>query len=132
MLREIRTQAAALAGEFGSAQRLADEVRLLVRRAPLVEARGIYLAPQDHRPRPALLLHREVRGDELTRLLVRAIAHDFLRHRGRFAYGSDGPLYDAPREQREVELFASEFQARCRPVANNIVAMRARLPAGIG
>ncbi len=117
MQREIRTLAAALAGEFGTAQRVADEVRMHVRRARLVRARGIYFPPADGRPHAALLLSRDVLEDERRVLLTRAVAHVFLRHRARgsYSYGPRGPLYDAPRDWLEVELFAEAFAARSRP-----------------
>lgn len=123
MQREIRTLAAALAGEFGSAQRVADEVRMRVRRATLVRARGIYFPPGDERPHPSLLLARDLGDGERSALVLRAVAHVFLRHRahGSYSYGRDGPLYDAPREQLEVSLFVEEFLARAKPAV-------ARLP----
>lgn len=128
MLRGVRMIAASLAGEFGSPQRVADEMRLVVRRAPLVKARAIYFPPEERRPRPALLLHGNVGADERSALVVKAISHYFLRHhQSRFSYGANlEPLYSAPREQLEVQIFVEEFLARCRPAAD--VSFRARRP----
>lgn len=120
--------AAALAGEFHSPQRVADEMRLIVKRAPLVGARALYFPPEERRPRPVLLIRGDVSANERSGLVVRAIAHAFLRHHGsRFGYGKDlQPLYDAAQAQLEVELFIDEFLKRCQPAAD--ASFRARRP----
>jgi hypothetical protein len=118
MLREIRSLAGALAGEFGTPQRVADEIRLHVRRADLVDVRGIYYPPDDTRPRAALLLDGSVDSEARAMLLLHAVAHTYLRHRSLpyYEYGAE-PLYDAPRDRAETTLFVREFLARTRQVA---------------
>lgn len=126
MQREIRSMASALAGEFGTPQRVADEIRLHVRRTDLIDLRALYYPPDETRVRAALLLDTSVTSEERTLLLLHAIAHAFLRHRARgyYEYGTSG-LYDAPREQAEVTLFAQAFIARTRSLAMTTRALRA-------
>ena len=126
MLREIRSMASALAGEFGTPQRAADEIRLHVRRAELFDVRAIYYPPDEVRLRSALLLDRSVTNEQRTMLLLHAVAHAYLRHRSLsyYEYGA-GPMYDAPREQAETSLFVKEFLARTRSVAMTPRALRA-------
>ena len=60
-MRDIHILAQALAGEFGSAQRLADELRLVVRREDVGPGvTGLYVPPRGRRRRALLLLAREV------------------------------------------------------------------------
>lgn len=126
MLREIRSMASALAGEFGTPQRVADEIRLHVRRSELVDVRAIYYPPDGARLRAALLLDGTVAGQERALLLLHAVGHAYLRHRmlGYYEYGA-GPLYDAPRESAEVEVFVREFLARTSQLAMQPAALRA-------
>lgn len=104
--------AQALAGEFGSPVRAADELRLFLRRAELAPAdRAIYLPPTPAAPRPALLLARAVGGWQRERFLALALGHHLLRHRTleSYRYGPDGPLFDLTDEAAEAECFADVF-----------------------
>ncbi len=129
MIREIRSMAAALAELFGTPQRVADEIRLLVSRSDLVELRAVYYPPNSERAQPTLILDTTVTGAERALLLLDAVAHAYLRHRslGYYEYGVAGPLYDSPRERTETNLFVQAFQARSRVHAyspNALLALR--------
>lgn len=104
--------AQALAGEFGSPVRAADELRLYLRRAELDPAdRAIFLPPTRQAPRPALLLSPKVAGWQRERYIALAVAHHVLRHRAleAYHYGPDGPLFDALEDATEAEQFADVF-----------------------
>lgn len=118
--------AAALAGEFGTLYRVADEARFVIRRMALPGAEAMYLPPETV---PIVALLPTLTSERRELYLAIAIGHHMLRHRSRriYAYNEAGALYDAPREEAEAALFAREFLARARPVTN-VVPMRARMP----
>jgi len=117
-MRDINILAVALAVQFGSAQRLADELRLVVRRDDLGhEVRGLYLPPRGRRRRALLLLAPDVTAEERRLLLTRALGHHFLRHRALPWYGYDvaGARFTDSRAADEAALFAREFEAAALP-----------------
>lgn len=117
-MRDINILAVALAVQFGSAQRLADELRLVVRRDDLGrEVRGLYLPPRGRRRRAMLLLAPDVAADERRRLLTHALGHHFLRHRSLpwYGYDTDGARFTDSRAADEAALFAREFEATVLP-----------------
>jgi len=117
VVRDVRVLAQALAGEFGSPIRAADELRFFLRRADLDPAdRAIYLPPAPHVARPGLLLARLVSGWQRERFVTLAVGHHVLRHRDleHYTYGPDGPLFDSPLEAAEADHFAGVFIQHCR------------------
>lgn len=103
-----------LAVQFGTPLRAADEARFVIRRVAYQDVSGIYFPPDGpRRPRGALLVPSQ---GERERLLPVILGHHFLRHRtlAKYAYGADGPLFDAPREVAEALEFAREFLRHAR------------------
>lgn len=116
-MREINILANALVGEFGSAQRAADEARLVVRRARLGPGvRGLYLPARGGRRRGILLLGVGMGRNDREYLLLCALGHHFLRHRALpwYPYLESGPGYPDARARLEAAAFADAF-ARSLP-----------------
>jgi len=109
-VHEVRFIAAAIAGEAHSAQRAADELRILTSRDHLDGHAGVFV-PARLGGRPLLLLAPTTRGPARDRLLTAAVAHVALRHHAlrAYPYAATGPAYASPTEAREAAVFADAF-----------------------
>ena len=129
-MREINILAHALAGEFGSAQRVADEARIVIRRERLGRGvRGLYLPTRGRRLRAILLLSRDLDALQRDELLRLALGHHFLRHRALpwYQYLDGGRCTADERAGREAALFAAAFLEACQPLVHRGRAITAPL-----
>ncbi|MEZ4552519.1 MAG: hypothetical protein R3B59_01275 [Dehalococcoidia bacterium] len=113
--RRVRILAAALASEFRSPVRAADEARFVVRRRPLDPGViGIYVPPPSAAGRPFLLLDDGTQGADRLAMYTLAIAHYYLGHRALagYVYGrSSCALFLDPVAEEEARVFVSGFRA---------------------
>lgn len=130
VVREVQVLARALAGEFGSPIRAADELRMAIVRDELdPRDRAIYLPPSLGAARPTILIAKAVIGWERERFVTLALAHHLLRHRrlSTYAWGESGPRFTSPIEAREADYFAECFslalQGRVQPAAARLAVL---------
>lgn len=113
-----RVLGTALAAEFGSPVRAADEARFLVRRVDLQGSIGIYVPPRREASRPGLVLGSTTHGREREAMFAIAVAHHYLNHRtiDAYVYTKTGARFQLPLEEAAAREFAVAF-LRAMPIA---------------